>query len=764
MFIKPTKNTYLYAGLFLISIATLMYEVLLTRIFSVATWYYFAFFAISLAMFGFTVGGLCVYFYPNWFSEKKLYYRLFLFSFIFAISIDLALLVFLCIPFYPRPTGVGVFSTLLVSIVIAIPFILSGIAICLCLTRFAENIGKFYAANLSGAAIGAFLVVPILNVIDAPSAVFLAALFALLGSIFFAYAQNNKVMLSRRWLLITCALVVILPALNANFKTFRVEWVKLSHNRPVKEIWNAFSRVAIYPPHYVSYPYSWGLSSEYKPKEPIAEMMMDIDGVSETVLTFFNGNKKTIEHLQYDVSALAHYLRGKGKIFIIGAGGGRDILTAHLFEQNKIIAVELNDKIVELLTGACANFTGRLDRLPGVKLLVGEGRNVLERSSEKFDIIQASCIATWSATTAGAYTLAENTLYTRESWKLFLEHLEPGGIISFTRWFSPDFPAQLLRLTSLAASSLRDCGIEDPAGHIIVVRNQLAGATPAGTILLSNEPFSKSDLDVLEKICKRFNFKIIYSPDKTYSQIFSEVIQKSNNSEFHQGYLVDISPPTDERPFFFHMLRLKDVLFKNVKLEEQRFNLQSIAMLFVLLLVAIIMTVGCILLPLLFNKDKISLKKIWPGITFFGFIGIGYMLVEVAQIQRLVIFLGHPIYSTTVVIFVLLFTSGLGALASNRITSQGKISFSRIASIMIPLFVLLAIANWAQLRYLPLLGAKHIAAKIFIVICTLMPVGFLMGFPFPLGMSIANKKDASATPWLWGINGAASVLASVLAV
>ncbi|TAN60278.1 hypothetical protein EPN18_08905, partial [bacterium] len=312
-----------YAGLFLTSLAALMLEILLTRVFSVATWYYFAFFAISVAMFGLTVGAIFVYKRADLFTPEKLGERMALFALLFAVSVDIALFIFLSVPFYPRLTGLGVFSTAFIYLVIAFPFACAGVVVCLCLTRYPEKTSLFYAADLVGAGVGAFMVFPVLNAMDAPTAVFLVGAVAALSAVFFASdCVNTKLKKASSAAFI---LLSLLMAINFVYQPVRVEWVKASFNVPEFELWNSFSRIAVYPTRIVKTPYSWGLSSAYKADNPIIEKMIDIDGVSETVMTYYDGNPKSVEHLKYDVTHIAHYLRDNAKVFIIGVGGGRDI-------------------------------------------------------------------------------------------------------------------------------------------------------------------------------------------------------------------------------------------------------------------------------------------------------------------------------------------------------------------------------------------------------------------------------------------------------
>src|SRR5574337_495124 len=327
------KNTYL--GLFFTSLAALMLEILLTRVLSVATWYYFAFFAISVAMFGFTRGALVVYLKNDSFEGERLHTKLAAFALAFGVTVDIALMIFLSVPFYPRFTGTGVFSTVFIYLVLALPFLCAGVVVCLCLTRFPEKTNLLYAADLIGAGAGAFMVFPALNAMDAPSAIMLSGAVGALGAVFFSKtapgAGGLNTAAAGAFLLLTAFALT-----NAVFQPVRLEWVKSKFNKPDVESWNAFSRIAVYSLNYVKTPYSWGLSNVYTPQRRVGERMIDIDGISETVMTMYDGRPGSAPHLKYDVTSIAHYLRDNAKVFIIGVGGGRDILAAREFNQKEI--------------------------------------------------------------------------------------------------------------------------------------------------------------------------------------------------------------------------------------------------------------------------------------------------------------------------------------------------------------------------------------------------------------------------------------------
>lgn len=760
------RNTYL--GLFFTSLAALMLEILLTRVFSVASWYYFAFFAISVAMFGFTVGALYVYLFKEYFPQDLLNKRLAAFALAFGVSVDIALMVFLSVPFYPRLTGTGVFATAFTYLAIAVPFFAAGVVVCLCLTRFPGKVGLFYAADLIGAGIGAFMVFPVLHAMDAPTAVFLVGAIGALGALFFSKTvegESGSRLEKASGILFAVLTGVML--VNYFYQPVRVEWVKKKFNTPQMEAWNSFSRIAVYPLQFVKIPYNWGLSASYKPKEIIGERMIDIDGVSETVMTMWDGKPESAGHLKYDITSIAHYLRSDAKVFIIGVGGGRDILAAQAFRQKEVVGAEINNRTLDMINIAYGDFTGHLDKLPNVRIINDEARSVITRTDEKFDIIQASCIATWSATTAGAFTLAENSLYTVEAWKTFYNRLSPNGILSFNRWYSPDYPAQLLRMAGLASYTLRGEGITEPGRHIAVARSEGAfGHHPSATLLISKAPFTDEDIGKLRDAVDGLKFRLEYDPKGYQNPWFKEVIDRAGEPGFFESIKVDLAPPTDDRPFFFYMIRFKQLFTGDtLTLKEQKFSFDGVIMLFILMGVSIVLSAVFIFGPLFIFRKKAPLPA-GPGaigLLFFASIGFGYILIEIGLLQRLIIFLGHPIYSITVVIFSMLVSSGLGSMFSSYITKDG-IKAWHIGASMAVILALLVASIYLQPGLLSSFERESIGVRILLSLVFLMPLGFFMGLPFPYGMTLASMSQREHTPWFWAVNGATGVVSSVMSV
>ena len=741
---EPKGSTY--AGLFLTTLSLLQLELFLTRIFSVTMWYHFAFMAISLAMFGLAAGAILVEVLKKRDPGRTLAHT----GLAFALSSAVCFTVQLYIPADPENQ---VAWTTLAFALIAIPFVFGGMAVCVALTRFPEHTGALYAADLAGSSAGCILAIPILNHIHAPTAVILNAGIAALAAAAFAWPLRSRL----RWIASACfACLLIAAALNQSAKIVDIQWLKGGKNwhDGIYEKWNALSR--IYVRDTGQEPFGWGMSPAYHPNRKVQQLYLNIDSGAATVITKFDGNLGALEHLKYDVTAMAHYLRSSTSVLVIGVGGGRDILTSLVFGQRHVTGVEINPDILGVLTDRFSAYTGDLQRNPAVTLVHDEARSYVARSPEKYGIIQASLIDTWAATSSGAYVLTENGLYTKEAWITFLDHLMPDGILTMSRWYYEAQPAETLRLTALAASSLMDMGVEDPRRHIIIVRKRDSSETgqySVATILVSRQPFSEAEIDRIAKISQDMEFLPVLTPHFAERPEFEAVCSRSQYAQLMRTYPLNIEAPTDDSPFFFHMLRPADLLRPSTFQGMNQLNLKAVKVLGRLLGIVTLLTATAIVLPLMLRRRVREAHSVRLMI-YFASIGLAFMMVEIGQLERLIVFLGHPIYGLTVVLFVLLTASSCGSFCSYRMAHW----FCLLPAVLVAfIFVSPSVTRSLTIASAPI--------RIAVSALLLFPSGFFMGMAFPLGVQKAlSTHEGAPTAWYWGINGAFSVISSVLAV
>lgn len=775
-------------GVALVALSTLLLQILLTRIFSVSMWYHFAFMAISLTLFGMTVGALLVYRFPQFFRIELTQVHLAGSALAFSVSTVLCFLTHLTVPFVPGISLVQLYALAFTYLILSIPFVFSGICISLAMTRFPEQVGRLYGADLAGAAIAGPLAVLLLQYLDAPGAIAVPALLAAGGATAFVLTSPGRL---RRYSLETVLALAVLTLLvgvaaHANAPLFRLMWVKGQQDPPSEyERWNAFSRITVRP--HSDHPFGWGLSDTLPPETRVGQKLISIDAIADTVLTQFKGNKgennqegklddnlQDIHHLQYDVTNLVHHLRPQARVLTIGVGGGRDILSALSFRQSSVTGVEINPQILAAVNGQFGDFTGHLNTLPGVTLINDEARSFLARTPDQFDIIQLSLIDTFAATAAGAYVLTENALYTREAWTRMLERLSDTGVLSVSRWYFRDRPGEMYRLTTLATETLRAAGIRDPRPHLLIVR-KMGFQSPdspdgVGTLLLSKKPFTPEMLAILDAVCQRYQFEVMLTPTHSQDPTFEALTRAEGLETFLASYPLDIRSPTDDRPFFFHMLRLGDLRPSMLEQGITSFNLRAVVVLGLLLFLVTGLMVLCVVLPLRWARQaaapgslvRATPRTEFPLIVYFLSIGFGFMGVEIAVMQRLNLFLGHPIYGMCTVLTALLLACGVGSAASARLVPD--LGQARAWTALASIVGVTALASAVEPLLFAHFESSGTVVRIGVATLLLLPLGGVMGMAFPLGMRLAQESHPAAAPWLWGINGAASVCASVLAI
>lgn len=775
---NPARSTAIvtkitYSGIFLVALSTLMYEILLTRIFSVTLGYHFAFMAVSLAMFGMTVGAIIVYLFPSKFPAEKIDEVLAKHSFLFSLFTVISFLIHLSIPFIHQISLLGISVTVFIYTEISVPFIFSGICISLLLTRFPEKINKLYAADLIGASVGCILVVLTLNISGGPTGVFITALFSSIAAILF-FSKSGSKSLFRKTVVIYTVLIFVFSVFHTvliqqHTPLFRLFWVRGEWaEKPLYEKWNSFSRISV-DGDSTKYetPFGWGLSNKYDRSKKIRQLMLNVDAHSTTALSHFSGDTSELSHLKYDVSNLAHYLRPNSDVMIIGSGAGRDVLSSFAFRQKNILGIEINKDMISAVNENFGSFTGHLDKYPNVEFVGDEARSYIQRMDpgRKFDIIQVSVIDNWAASASGAFVLTENALYTVETWKVLLRRLNPGGILTVTRFYWPK-PLQHYRLMNITADALKELGITDIRDHIMIIKCQqlerIEDKSGTGTMLISMEPFSKKDLGTVDSLCNTFEFEKILTPDVVKDSIYSKLVNEKTRADFTASFPVDISSPTDDKPFFFHHLKFRDIF--NVQLWnfwELAFNAKAMYMLLTLFATMTLLSFLCIVIPLKVTSRKYSLKGTGSYFIYFTAIGLGFMLIEISQIQRLNIFLGHPTYSLAAALFTLLLSSGAGSLlVSSGSTIKNK---SYILRFVILIFIL-AIFGVLTPYVITLFREYSTEIRVLVSVAILIPIGLFLGMVFPVGMKLAGKHKPEITPWLWGVNGVMSVLATVIAI
>ena len=659
----------------------------------------------------------------------------------------------------------------------AIRFFFSGIVVRLALTRSPFPIGRVYGVDLLGAAAGCLGALLLLNMTDGPSAVLWIAFIGGVGGWFFAKSAvggtpDPKPPLHVFMRYRTAILVILLVSAFANGLTYYgLQPLIVKENLEgggshIFREWNTFSRIAVYPTNTGS-PGMWGPSPKFDgTRISVEQRLLNIDGDASAIAYRFSGNLDDVAFLKYDVTNLAYHLPGRKRVAVIGVGGGRDLLSAAVFGFRDITGIEINPIFVKLITSKphFTDFTN-LTRLQGMRFIVDEGRNWFARTEEHFDIIQMSLVDTWAATGAGAFSLSENALYTLEAWKLFLARLTPSGVYTVSRWYDSANPTETARLLSLAVAALAEIGVREPDRHVF-----LASSGHIATLIVARQPLSAVDLNALNDGVARYDYRFLVSPTAdTESEVLRTIAatrRKADLEEYASRQLIDISPPTDNRPFFFNQISSPFKAFNLFRVGVRssgvlRGNHLATVTLYVLFLISLGFVVLTIVLPLRGALRDVSRGLIAVGTCYFMLIGAGFMMLEIGLIQRMSVFLGHPIYSLSIVLFAIILTTGAGSLLSDnlKLDTQSRFAFWALSTGG----YIVVLSHWLSAVLLAF-DSSGLIARAAICIGSIAPAGVLMGFGFPTGMRLVSGVSGKPTPWFWGINGAVGVLASVAAV
>jgi spermidine synthase len=781
---RGARPSHLDVGIFLLSFSVLLSELLLTRIFSVTMFYHLSFMVVSLAMLGFGASGLVVSLASRRFPPERLEAQAASAAVLFGVSSVVAVGLSFRLPISLDTSAANWARIGATYLVCAVPFLFGGLAVSLILAHRAEHANRLYFFDLLGAALGCLVLIPATNALGAPTAILLAGTVAAASG---AVLAGGRAPRPRAAALAVGAALVLAMAANARLHTYDVKFVKGAVQPATLALrWNSFSRVDVVgspqtlwtprPPTFAGY------SARLDPEFKIPEVWLRYDADAATQITRFDGDLAKLPHLAYDVSSSAYQIRRYHNVLVIGPGGGRDVLTALSLGSGPVTGVEINPITVRLMRTRFRTFTGGLyDGFPGVRVVNEEGRSFLRRATEPYDLIEASLVDTWAASAAGAYALTENNLYTVEAFAEYLDHLTPDGVICFNRWFS-DPPVESLRVVSLAREALARRGITDPSGHVAVVRTDASETlmTSLGSILIKKSPFTAAEIATLEHFAAEMGFIVTYAPraavagagapPPSHNEPDFEALLAPGGAAFVADYAFDISPVSDDRPFFFNRVPILPWLAVHLGLSDAKLGQGRLGLGGQTLLISLATTAPATLLllviPLFAGRRRggapVSRGRGWRWAIYFGGLGLGFILVEIVLVQRFGLFLGYPVYSLSVVLFTMLLASGLGSLAAGRVES------ARLGRLLPRALGLLAAALLAYAVALPpLLSAARglpIAARILLAVVTIAPLGFLMGVPFASGVRRASAESTGLVPWAWAVNGGASVFGSTLTV
>ncbi len=737
---RPTSWPLLYTALALTTLATLLLELSLTRIFSVVFYYHFAFLAISIALFGLGVGGVLSYVVAG--LPARLFRRLGLVSLLNAILVLAALLFLLT-----RGANVGTLDFALIYFMTALPFLGAGIVVSLVISSAIERVDRLYFFDLLGAAGGCLVLVLLLNTFGGPNTVIaVAVLFASAAAVWFSLAGLR---FGRILSVFAGLLLVLVVFANTRYHFLEVRYAK-GQKLHAEEFtkWNSISRIGM-------------------ARDEHGGQMIYIDADASTGIADFDFNHLSasdLENLLHQGPAIPYNLRPGAKTLVIGPGGGWDVSRALASGSHDVTAVEINPIIANDIMRKRPNLSNGLYLRPDVHLHIEDGRSFVRRSPEKYQVIQATLVDTWASTAAGAFALSENNLYTTEAFRDYLSHLTDDGLLTFTRWgFDP--PRESLRLVSVAIEALGALGEHDPARHVLAGRmgrgTDLNGWGAQDTVMISRKPLSDADIARARDAFSAAHMDTMYAPGDGPKNQFGQLLLAADPAAYERGYPFDITPVSDNRPFFFYTVQPRDVaayLLNSSRAADAKVNV-ALPKLFSALIVSVIAVLIILVLPPVVLGARLPRERsVQSFLLYFLAIGAGYILIEVALIQKFVLFLGHPTYALTVVIFSMLISSGLGSFVSRKVVGDRK---DRLVAALAIAAALVALVTATVQTVLVAGVGLPLAVKAGETVLLIAPLGFAMGLPFPTGLRLLEARHAPSVRWAWSLNAAASVLGSV---
>ena len=739
----------IFWGISLITLSVLMLELSLTRLFSATMYYHFAFMAISLALFGSGASGVFVYIIQRGLKPERTGQWLSVAAMLFALSNLFSLYVILSNPLTFETGPENYYRLARIYAGASLPFFFGGCAVTLAITRLAKDISKLYLFDLAGAALGCLLLIPVLNTIGAINIVLLVSALGAAAGILFGIASQGSRAPAFCSLLLTVGLAGLVFY---NSTTNRIDIRKskgFEENQVLFSKWNSFSRITV-----------------VGSLDTAVEIRIDADAA--TGISKDASNSAIHQDALDALSALAHHLNRNAEVLIIGPGGGNDVMAARVFGQKRITAVEINPIIAHdvMSSEPFKSYSGSIYQQPDVRLVVDEGRSFIRNSKDRYDIIQATMVDTWAATAAGAFSLSENNLYTVEAFKEYVTHLTDNGTLTMTRWyFEP--PDQLLRLITLTRAMMNELGISNPARHIMLVRDARSGydRTPA-TYIFKKSEFTDDEVRSIESVASSSGFELLFTPLTRPANVFTQIIEAPDPAAVWANFETNIEPTRDNNPFFFNSVRLANLsrVIEGTTGEWQKTNLGT-SILFALLGITSVLVLLFIIGPLVLVRGRALATGVGAKLShllYFACLGAGFIIVEVAMIQKFILFLGHPVYSLAVVLFSVLAFSAMGSYLSGRIDEDEMPATLTKLLIVLVLLVIVYIVVLPPIFY----GLVGLAREIRIVLAVVLmaPLAMVMGMPMPIGIRLLARSAPEIIPWAWGVNGATSVMGSVAAL
>lgn len=760
--IKDKLSAGHLAGIFIIALASLLHEFTMTRILSVSLWYHFAFMIISVALLGIGVSGVAISLFPK-FLDKPIDKLLTIISMIYGVSVISTFIISYYVPIDPFSLFTQKIQFLIIPLyylLITIPFFFSGLIISILLTKFSSEISRLYFSDLTGAGLSVFAFTLFMPLVGGNGMIVIISAFGFLAAMFFSYKNHKNLFLSAAilFLLVFAFLIKREDVLKIRITPNKIYANYIAERPDLNQYsgWNTISKVDV-------------MKEEEESPDGYNVMLAILDEGNATT-NIPNVRKMPPVNKPYDASNLAFVTKDSAdKVFIVGSGGGGEVLVSMYHAAKKVIGVEINGILNDLISNTMAGWTGQLIKNnPKVEIITDDARSVLKRKNEIYDVIISAHTISASAVSSGAMSMVENFIMTKEAVKDYLKHLDKSGVLYISR---PE--SQLPKLITTLKQAGKELGIQNDEFNFVVFKRPATDYEVTNSYL-AGVVYKKDGFDILNMIEMRneassMNLDIEYDPLTNQENVYKNLVTSKNVEMDIAKNPSLLSPATDDKPFFDDNYSFSDVNFKTIKEVFSQDDKAILAMkskpvaqvtLITMLVQVVFAALVLLIFPSIFIKKNEKSKVDKKFLIYFALIGLGYISIQIALIQKFTLFLGQPVYTMLTVISSMLIFSGIGAKYSSKIIvnrNNTKYIFLGIAIYTILLGLISPILFDA-------LVSLNLVLRIIITIVLIAPLSFLMGIPFPAGISAISNDDSRMVGVSWAVNGFFSVIGTVLTI
>ncbi len=768
---RPRSERLAAFGLFLLSAAILLLEVGQVRIFSFILWHHVTYLVVTVTLLGFAAGGTCAALIRCVDPAARAARAAFWFA-LMSVAV-FALLAHHQIALLTSTEGSNpALKAAFAYLYLVVPFLFGGLAVAAALDGEGRQVSRRYGVNMIGSALGAILSLLVLPHVGGGGLVLVTGALAALGAGCFATSANRRVLAALSIVLaLACGLGIpfadrLFPFQVAPGKSLAAD---LARGEPLLETrWDPICRVDV-------------IGDEARSEG----LHVTQDGDAPTMILSERARARHVQSLSQYILGYALETGHLDNVLVIGVGAAQDVATAISMGAKHVVGAEINRSTADLITKRFDAYAGHLMTDPRVSLELKDGRSLVARTHDKFDVIQLTGADTYAALAAGANLVAESYLYTMEAMRDYLDHLNDDGVLAVLRWrFDP--PREDLRLFGMAARAFVERGETDPAAHLAVISVKVkTDSTPGApqvdaaysVTLVKKSAMTQKDVQTLRQFCTqradkdRFTLSFVKggTNERPY-QDFVDAIAKGDDAArtFEDAYPYAIDPVTDDRPFFFQYYRGKDVVGSDEGGKPHFLSVvgggpAGLQVLWYSLVGSILLVVVLVLLPLLvFRRGGLRVEGATRQVVYFTAVGLAYLAVEIVTLQRLTLYLGHPLKALGAGLLAFLVFSGLGAATTARVAPGRERRGAGLACCVVVL-LLAAHALLVPKLYTATLSMDD-DVRLWIAIAALAPIAFAMGFPFPLALRQARAAAPALLPFAFGVNGAASTVASAAAI